>query len=245
MKRRPGDVGLYFFNAIGLDLSPLEDLDRVALAHLHDGLLPAGARALRHPAPLRLRLHLDDVHVLDVHLEQLLHGLADLRLVRVLVDLEGVLAVADQAVALLGDDRREQHLVRMEAHQEALPWTSGSAASLIRTLRAQTIVATSSSEGTVTSDFVRLRKDLISVSSSSVATTSSGKSLPQPSTRPRACFVDGVSNPEASRTPSVPFEAWFERAPRSAERRALRLTFTSKLRMPGAKTTPPPVNWGA
>ena len=46
-----------------------------------------------------------------------LDRLADLRLVRVLVHLERVLAVGDQAVALLRDDRREQHLVRMEAHQ--------------------------------------------------------------------------------------------------------------------------------
>src|SRR5687768_2664685 len=155
-----------------LDLSPLEDLDRLALAHLHDGFLPAGARALRHPAPLRLRLHLEDVHVLDVDLEELLDGLANLRLVRVLVHLEGVLAVGDQAVALLRHHRRKQDLVRMEAH-EALPCTRGSAASVIRTLFAHATVATSSSDGTVTSTRGRLRNDLISVSSSSVATTTS------------------------------------------------------------------------
>jgi hypothetical protein len=49
-----------------------------------------------------------------VDLEELLDGLAHLRLVRVLVHLERVLPVADQAVALLRDDRSEQHLVRVQ-----------------------------------------------------------------------------------------------------------------------------------
>ena len=39
--------------------------------------------------------------------------------------------------------------------------------------------------------------------------------------------------------------AWCESTPRSAVRRALRLTLTSKLRMPGANATPPPVQCGA
>jgi len=81
-----------------------------------------------------------------VHAEELLDGLADLRLVRVRVHLEDVLAAADQAVALLGDDRRQEHLVRMEAH-EALPSTSGSAPSVTRTARAQTTATVFSSPG--------------------------------------------------------------------------------------------------
>ena len=90
----------------------------------------------------------------------------------------------------------------------ALPWTSGSAASLISTLFAQTIVATSSSDGTVTSTFGRLRNDLISVSSSSVRTITSGASFPHDSTRLLACFVEGASNAEPSSTPSVSFATW-------------------------------------
>ena len=43
----------------------------------------------------------------------------------------------------------------------------------------------------------------------------------------------------------MPFAAWCESAPRRAARRAFRFTFTSKLRIPGAKATPPPVNCGA
>src|SRR3712207_8104224 len=48
------------------------DLDRLALAELDDRLLPAGSRTTRHPPTLRLRLDLDDVHVLDPHAEELL-----------------------------------------------------------------------------------------------------------------------------------------------------------------------------
>src|SRR6266704_2670976 len=110
-----------------LNLSPLEDLDRVALAELHDRLLPARAPALDVVAHLRLRRHLDDVHRHDLDAEELLDGLPDLRLVRVLVNLERVLAVLDQAVALLRDHGREQDFVRMQTH-EAFPCTASSAA---------------------------------------------------------------------------------------------------------------------
>src|SRR5947208_2432526 len=99
-----------------LNLSPLEDLDRVTLAELHDRLLPAWAPALDVVAHLRLRRYLDDVHRHDLDAEELLDGLPDLRLVRVLVNLERVLAVLDQAVALLRHDRSKEHLVWMERH---------------------------------------------------------------------------------------------------------------------------------
>src|SRR5206468_9582994 len=45
-----------------LNLRSLEDLDRLALAQLDDGLLPARPAALPHSAPLRLRGHRGDVH---------------------------------------------------------------------------------------------------------------------------------------------------------------------------------------
>src|SRR6188472_4609188 len=101
-------------------LCSFEDLDRLALAQLHDRLLPAGLRAAAVVALLGLGLDLDDVDALDVDLEQLLDGLADLRLVCVRVHLERVLALVDQLVALLGHDRREQYLVRMKAHVSLL-----------------------------------------------------------------------------------------------------------------------------
>ena len=95
---------------------PLEDLDRVARLELDDGLLPARTDALDGTAALRLGLHLDDRDVQDLDVEELLDGLADLRLVRILVDLERVAVLRDLAVALLGDHGCDQHLAGMKAH---------------------------------------------------------------------------------------------------------------------------------
>src|SRR2546423_1933258 len=227
-----------------LDLSPLEDLDRVALAHLHDGLLPARPRAAVEAGRLRLRLALRAVHALGLHVEELLDGLPHLGLVRPRVHAEGVLAVGDQRVALLAHDRREEHFVRMQAH-EALPCTSGSAASVTRSERAQTTAATSSSPGEVTATRSRFRNDFTNASCSGSATTTAGSSLPHSASSAAAVFVDGSKNESSARTPNVPFAAWLESAPGSAERRALRLTLISKLRGLGGKARPPPVNCGA
>src|SRR6187200_1639152 len=224
----------------------------VTSAKLDDRLLPARPAALGEPTALRLRLDLHDVDRCDLDLEELLDGLANLRLVRVLVHLERVLAVGDERVALLRDDRREEDLVRMQSHSAASsplptparPRTSGSAASEMTSERAHTSDATSSSAGVTTRTFSRLRKDLMRSSSSSVTTTSVGRS-PKPASTSAACFVEGDSNAEPSRIASVPSAAWWESTPLNALRRAFRFTFTSKLRMPGAKATPPPVQCGA
>ena len=170
MKRRPGLVGLNFLTAMTRPV-PLEDLDRLALAQLHDGLLPARADALDRAPTLRLGGHLDRCGRSDLDAEELLDGLANLCLVRVLVHLERVLAVGEAGVALLGHDRGDEDVGGIH---DAFPSTSGSAASLTRTERAQTIGATSSSDGTVTSTRSRLRNDLINPISSSCATTTSG-----------------------------------------------------------------------
>src|SRR5215213_4571192 len=176
--------------------------------------------------------------------EELLDGLANLRLVRGRMHLERVLAVLDQAVALLGDDRREQHLVRMEAHEDALLSTSSRAASVTSSERAQTTCATSSSDGTVTSTRSTLRNDLISASSPSSATTTSGNCCDQPPRSSSACFVDGSSKP-ASTNASVPAATWAESAERRAAFWAFLFTLTEKSRGVGGNATPPPVNCGA
>src|ERR1044071_8477557 len=137
MKRRPVEVGLYFLSAISqsiLDgfacrkcaassafsyLRSREDLDLLARVDLHDRLLPALPRPLVQPAPLRLRLHLRDVDREHADLEQLLDGLADLRLVRLGVHAERVLLLLDQPIALLRDDRRDDHLAGREAHDDS------------------------------------------------------------------------------------------------------------------------------
>src|SRR5207237_9767828 len=99
----------------------------LALADLDDRLLPARPDPAPEAAALGFRLHLEDVHALDVDLEQLLDGLPDLRLVRIRVDAERVLALVYQLVALLRHDCGEQALIRMEAH-DALTCTCSSAA---------------------------------------------------------------------------------------------------------------------
>src|SRR5438093_8861229 len=105
-----------------LGLSPLEDLDRLARLDLDDRLLPAGLAAFDEPAALRLRAHLDHVHALDVDVEQLLDGLPDLRLVRIRVDAERIaVVVLDLLVALLGNHRRQEHLIRMQRHLNPSP----------------------------------------------------------------------------------------------------------------------------
>src|SRR3954451_11424394 len=98
-------------------LQALEDRDRVALADLDDGLLP-GAGAARGVAPaLGLGLHARgaDLEHLDVG-EELLDGLPDLRLVRLLVHAERVLAELGEHEGLLGDDRADHHLAGL--HQD-------------------------------------------------------------------------------------------------------------------------------
>src|SRR5438046_9363059 len=104
------------------------------------------------------------------------------------MDPEDVLAFLDQAVALLRDDGREQDFVRMEAHV-ALLCTSSSALSLTSSDRAHTTWDTSSSDGTVTTVFARLRNDFWIASSPSATTRTSGGCLPQASSNATACFV--------------------------------------------------------
>src|SRR5262249_3883933 len=151
------------------DLGSFEDLDRLALGmELDDRLLPARAHALVDAAPLRLRLHRNDVDLENADVEELLDGLPDLRLVRVRMDLERVLALVDHRVALLAHDGCEQDLAGV--HQAALPWTSGSADSLTSSARAQTTAATSSSAGVVTTTRSTFRKLLTIASCSCCAT---------------------------------------------------------------------------
>src|SRR5690349_9221232 len=227
-----------------LSLSTSEDLDLLARLELHDRLLPAGLLPPVYAAPLRLRLHHRDVHAFDLDAEQLLDCLANLGLVRVGMDAKAVLAVVDEAVGLLGDDRSEQHFVRMQA-QDALPCTASSASCVTSSERAHTAAATFSSLGAHTTTDSRLRNDLMTFRSSSVATTTSGASLPHDASSAVARFVDGSSNPEPSRTPNVPFDACVDSALRSAACRALRFTLTSKLRSPVGNAIPPPVQCGA
>src|SRR5919108_1212641 len=210
-----------------LDGRPLEDFDAIAGAELDDRLLPAGLRAAGPAAALGLRLHLEDVHCDDLDVEELFDGLADLRLVGARVHAERVLVVLDQAVALLGDDRGEDHLARVEAHLAITSWTRSRAPSVASSERAQTIAPTSRSDGSTTSTLARLRKLFTSFSSSGSATTSSGDSAPQASKTPAAALVEGSSKAPPGITARDPRAAWAESAERNAARRTLRLTLRS------------------
>src|SRR5436309_766987 len=151
-----------------LRLSPLEDLDRLARADLHDRLLPAWPAPAGHAAALRLRPDLEDVDALDVDVEQLLDRLADLSLVRVGMDAERILVAGlDLLVALLRDDGCEQDLVRVQAHELALDWTTSSAPWVNSSERAHTSAEISTSPGVTTSAPSRLRNDVTTASCSS------------------------------------------------------------------------------
>src|SRR3954453_18023739 len=107
-------------SALQVSLEALEDRDGVALAHLHDRLLPGARAAAGVAAALRLRGNLGRAHLEHGHAEQLLDRLLDLRLVRVRVDAEGVLVDRRQHVGLLGDDGTDDHLGRV--HQALSSW---------------------------------------------------------------------------------------------------------------------------
>src|SRR5436190_7099821 len=151
-------------------LRSLEDLDGVAGLQLHHGLLPALARALEGAATLRLRLDLDHVHACDLDLEELLDGVPDLRLVRVGMDAERVAPARRVRIRLLADDRGKDDLARVHGYS-AFPCTSGSAASLTSSERAQTTAPTSTSLGPITTTRSRLRKLLMRFVSSASATS--------------------------------------------------------------------------
>src|SRR5215218_9233740 len=88
-----------------------EDLDALAGGDRHDGAL--GGLALTHPVAagaLALALAVEGVHAENLHVEDLLDRDLDLRLVGVRPDDERVLVLVQEAVALLGDDRGDEHV---------------------------------------------------------------------------------------------------------------------------------------
>src|ERR1700761_9748852 len=74
--RRPGEVGLYCFKAIGSE--PRGDVDRLAVSQGHDSFLDVGTPALDAAEPLGLALHVQGVDLGHVHFEQRLDGGCDL-----------------------------------------------------------------------------------------------------------------------------------------------------------------------
>src|SRR3954454_9829839 len=232
-KRRPGLVGLGLRIGICLALAlealeALEDRDGVALAHLHDGLLPRPGLARRVAAPLGLGLDRGRAHVDDLDVEQRLDGLTDLRLVRVVVDAERVLAGRGEHVALLAHDRADDDLgvVHHEPPFARLVRPSAAACES-RRAEAPTTSATPAPVAGSTETRSRLRNDSAPCSSASPRTTrTEPRSAPSQSPSSfAAALVEGVSKPlVASKTASESRSAWMLSALRSAARRSLRLT---------------------
>src|SRR6476469_2165026 len=111
--RRPGVVGLYLRIPMSVQSSAssgagaAEDVDR-ALAEGDDRALGVLALADAEPRATGLALAVHGVDRVDLDAEDLLDGDLDLGLVRARVDDEGVLALVQEPVGLLGHDRRDQ-----------------------------------------------------------------------------------------------------------------------------------------
>src|SRR4051794_24392521 len=151
--RRPGVVGLYL--RIPMFVCPYpssisgartEDVDR-ALAEGDDRTLGVLALAEAESGATGLALTVQGVDLVDLDVEDLLDGDLDLRLVRTRVDDEGVLALVEQAVRLLRDDRRDEDVagvLGVDAHL-ASSWSAAFSAAVSAALSAFTGPATNAS----------------------------------------------------------------------------------------------------
>src|SRR3954463_3873391 len=136
--RRPGVVGLYLRIAMSSQScvtsgpsgdGSSEDVDALALGEADDRPLGVGApaRAVAGTTGLALPVQRVDAGHLDV--EDLLDRNLDLGLVGVGAHEERVLVDVEQAVALLADDRRDQHVARvLEERAHASPPLESSSA---------------------------------------------------------------------------------------------------------------------
>src|SRR6201992_3568702 len=134
--RPPGEVGLYLRipTCVSLTNRSAEDVDPVAFGERHDGALGVSPLAPAEPGAPPLALPVEGVHAGHLDPEHLLDRLLDLRLVGVSRDDERVLALVEQAVALLRDNRPHQDVLGVvdPAHSEPLS-TNASSAALVKT----------------------------------------------------------------------------------------------------------------
>src|SRR5215207_6912364 len=153
--RRPGVVGLYLRIAMVCFLCSLadsrEDVDRAGLEG-DDRALRVFALADAEAGAAGLALTVQRVDRRDLDVEDLLDGELDLGLVRSGVHGERVLALVDQAVALLRDDRRDDDVARVlvvcGAHAETSSFAALSAFAVFAATKASSaaVLKTMSSE---------------------------------------------------------------------------------------------------
>src|SRR3990172_7498308 len=249
MERTPGEVGLNFLIpmafsllAPSLALHAFEKLDLVARFEHHDRLLPAGTPSDDPPPSLLLS---GDIHRLDVDhldLEQFLHRLLDLVLVRPGIHgkRHGVGGLLEQR-RLLGYQRPLQNVRDVHFPSTSLilsnAWrvnTSCSYERMSTTLRAET-------GSDLNDDRLRIPRASVSLCSSVTRRAWVRPSFP-------ATFRNSrVRGPARSRlsTSTIRFSlARTVSAERSATFMDFRLTFCSKLRGCGPNTVPPPRSKG-
>src|SRR3954452_23641916 len=154
---------------------------------LDDRLLPPARATRGHPAALRLRADVDGAHILHTHAEDLLDGLAHLRLVRIRMDAERVLVGGQQRVGLLADDRADQDLTGVH---EATPVRCSSAVGVTIRRVAPIRSATPTLSHGCTRTPLMLRK-LFAQFASSAPTTTRMRPVNSPSAS-AAALVDGV-----------------------------------------------------
>src|SRR5438128_4368635 len=176
-----GGLGLadgHRYKLLGLDgREALEDRNRLACLHLHDGLLPRPPVAARGATPLGLGLDRDrpDRHHVDA--EGGLDGLTDLGLVGFGVHSEGVAVGRREHVALLRDHRADDHLrvvhQELPAHTRAVREARASFESSSEAAPTRSATPTSSAFLTATS--ARLRNESAAARSSETSATSVGR----------------------------------------------------------------------
>src|SRR5271170_1270725 len=179
----------------------VEDRNVLAVAQLHDRLLPRARLPARDPAPLGLGLDAERPDLDDVDVEQRLDRLADVRLVRIGVDAERVAVGGREHIGLLRDHRADDHLCVL--HQ-ALTSSALSSEALRSPARAASSLIAGSD---TTSEDARRRSVTPTLSDSSAATRSGlrqGCAAEAPSAvRTSSVWWIWLVGPQPSRRPSA------------------------------------------
>src|SRR5207248_5379255 len=98
-----------------------EEVDAVAGGDADNGAFGVVALAVAEPGALALAGSVEGVDARHLDVEDLLDGNLDLRLFGVRVNDERALVLVDESIALLRDDRSEQHVAGVGDHAESPP----------------------------------------------------------------------------------------------------------------------------